>query len=115
MSTGSREPSQDTDLDDTFQQNPDQRPRIVDTPHTPEVPEIGMQLGRYVVLAQLGAGTAGAVFSAYDPALDRRVALKLVRVTTRKSNRERARERMLRFLTMLLPKPVPASGMPAGQ
>jgi hypothetical protein len=37
------------------------------------------QLGRYFVLGPVGAGAMGVVYSAYDPQLDRRVALKLVR------------------------------------
>jgi tetratricopeptide (TPR) repeat protein len=36
-------------------------------------------LGRYVVLMRLGAGGAGIVYAAYDPELDRRVAIKVVR------------------------------------
>jgi tetratricopeptide (TPR) repeat protein len=39
----------------------------------------GTELGRYLVLDQLGKGGMGVVLSAYDPELDRRVALKLVR------------------------------------
>lgn len=39
----------------------------------------GSELGRYLVLDELGAGGMGVVLSAYDPQLDRRVALKLVR------------------------------------
>jgi tetratricopeptide (TPR) repeat protein len=35
-------------------------------------------LGRYVILGRLGAGAMGVVHAAYDPELDRRVALKLV-------------------------------------
>ncbi|MCA9690977.1 MAG: serine/threonine protein kinase, partial [Myxococcales bacterium] len=36
-------------------------------------------IGRYVVLDELGAGSMGVVYAAYDPELDRKVALKLVR------------------------------------
>src|SRR4051812_2775120 len=38
----------------------------------------GSSIGRYVVIDQLGQGGMGIVYSAYDPELDRRVALKLV-------------------------------------
>jgi len=37
------------------------------------------RVGRYVMLARLGAGGMGVVYAAYDPDLDRRVAIKLMR------------------------------------
>lgn len=40
--------------------------------------ERGAVVGRYLVLEQIGSGGMGAVYAAYDPELDRRVALKLV-------------------------------------
>ena len=39
----------------------------------------GEMLGRYTVLARVGAGGMGVVYAAYDPELDRKVALKLLR------------------------------------
>jgi serine/threonine protein kinase/TolA-binding protein len=39
----------------------------------------GTELGRYVVLDHLGSGGLGDVFTAWDPELDRKVALKLLK------------------------------------
>lgn len=52
----------------------------------------GSSFGRYVLLERVGAGTTGEVYAAYDPRLDRRVALKLLRrAPGARSPEERAR------------------------
>ena len=39
----------------------------------------GTRAGRYMLLSRIGAGGAGEVYCAYDPQLDRKVAIKLLR------------------------------------
>ncbi|HXI57350.1 MAG TPA: bifunctional serine/threonine-protein kinase/formylglycine-generating enzyme family protein, partial [Polyangia bacterium] len=38
----------------------------------------GVRIGRYVVLERVGSGAMGVVYGAYDPELDRKIALKLL-------------------------------------
>src|SRR5262245_22789649 len=40
----------------------------------------GASIGRYIVLGLVGRGGMGEVYAAYDPELDRKVAVKLLRV-----------------------------------
>lgn len=54
------------------------------------------RIGRYVVLERLGTGGMGHVWTAYDPKLDRKVALKLLRHDTRDSRHVVHRARLLR-------------------
>ena len=56
---------------------------------------IGDRVGRYLVLSSLGAGGMGVVFAAYDPQLDRKVALKLLRANLG-ANAQEARTRLKR-------------------
>jgi tetratricopeptide (TPR) repeat protein len=45
----------------------------------PEVIARGSSIGRYLTLEPLGEGAMGVVYAAFDPELDRRVAIKLLR------------------------------------
>ncbi|MCA9655870.1 MAG: serine/threonine protein kinase [Myxococcales bacterium] len=56
----------------------------------------GEGLGRYVVLDPLGAGAVGLVYAAYDPELDRRVAIKLLRASPGLHPGSRRSQRLLR-------------------
>ncbi len=54
----------------------------------------GSVVGRFVILDQVGSGGMGVVFAAYDPDLDRKVALKLLH--PQRLGGEQARARLLR-------------------
>jgi len=56
---------------------------------------IGDRVGRYLVLSAIGAGGMGVVFAAYDPQLDRKIALKLLRSGLAVSSKD-ARTRLRR-------------------
>ncbi|MEO8549898.1 MAG: serine/threonine-protein kinase [Kofleriaceae bacterium] len=56
---------------------------------------IGDRVGRYLVLSTLGAGGMGQVFAAYDPQLDRKIALKVLRANLG-ANAKEARARLKR-------------------
>ena len=57
--------------------------------------ERGTTLGRYLILDRLGAGGMGVVYAAFDPQLDRKVALKVLR-SDLGSDQARFAARMLR-------------------
>jgi protein kinase-like protein len=56
-----------------------------------EVAMHGDRLGRYLLIKQLGAGAVGTVYAAYDPVLDRKVALKVLRPAIALTAQHRAR------------------------
>jgi eukaryotic-like serine/threonine-protein kinase len=60
--------------------HPDHEPPAAIDHGSPKDPEPGETIGRYVILRKLGRGGMGVVVLAYDPVLDRMLALKLLRV-----------------------------------
>jgi serine/threonine protein kinase/formylglycine-generating enzyme required for sulfatase activity len=61
-----------------------------------EVLAKGDTVGRYLVLERLGEGAMGVVYAAYDPELDRKIALKLLRPHSGTGDRERRQARLVR-------------------
>jgi tetratricopeptide (TPR) repeat protein/tRNA A-37 threonylcarbamoyl transferase component Bud32 len=62
----------------------------------------GTQVGPYLILEPVGMGGVGVVYAAYDPRLDRRVALKLLRGSRRRTVEARQRlEREARAMAQL--------------
>jgi formylglycine-generating enzyme required for sulfatase activity len=57
---------------------------------------IGTLVGRYLVLERLGAGAMGVAYAAYDPQLDRKIALKLLRPRQGDGDQALRQERLFR-------------------
>ncbi len=55
------------------------RDRRLDDPQATSTRPPATQIDRFLVLEKLGEGGMGVVYSAFDPALDRRVAIKVIR------------------------------------
>jgi eukaryotic-like serine/threonine-protein kinase len=56
----------------------------------------GRQVGRYRILELLGAGAMGEVYLAEDPHIERRLAIKTVRLAGRPAEVEDRKKRLLR-------------------
>ncbi len=56
----------------------------------------GLQVGRYTLLYPLGEGGMGSVYAAFDPKLDRRVALKFLRTDLLGTAEQGHRQRLVR-------------------
>ncbi len=73
---------------------------VIDRPASDPGPSVrlarGTNVGRYVVLDFVGSGGMGVVYSAFDPELDRKLAIKLVRPEARSGDAGPARDRLLR-------------------
>jgi eukaryotic-like serine/threonine-protein kinase len=65
------------------------------SPSAGELPK-GATVGRYIVLRRIGSGGMGVVYAGYDPELDRKVALKLLRPDRTGASGEAARLRLIR-------------------
>ena len=57
---------------------------------------IGARVGRYVIVEHIGSGGMGDVFKAYDPELDRKIALKLVHSELMDDSGSSAKARLMR-------------------
>jgi serine/threonine protein kinase len=64
-------------------------------PPAPALVKRGAAIGRYLVVERVGVGAMGQVFAAYDPDLDRKVALKLLRLSSLSGDEEDTRRARL--------------------
>jgi tetratricopeptide (TPR) repeat protein/predicted Ser/Thr protein kinase len=77
-------------FDSTMQSNGLEATAMLDVTNSPiGDTSRGALIGRYVVLSKLGAGGMGVVLAAYDPELDRKIALKLLKTVGHSSTRAR--------------------------
>jgi serine/threonine protein kinase/tetratricopeptide (TPR) repeat protein len=62
----------------------------------PRAEVVGTTIGRYIVIRELGAGGMGVVYSAFDPQLDRKVAIKVLRTRSDGDGQSEIAVRLLR-------------------
>jgi len=72
------------------------RPAVPDPPHDQPALAPGAHVSRYTVLKLVGSGGMGEVYAAYDPELDRKVALKILRAGDGGGSQSRGQDRLLR-------------------
>ena len=95
--------SSDDRSPETISMPPRTESDTLDEPAAPGELPPGTTLGRYVLRARVGAGAMGVVYAAHDVALQRDVAVKLVRPDIEPSRARRRSER-LRVEAQLLAK-----------
>ena len=61
-----------------------------------DVLHVGSVVDRYIIVERVGAGAMGVVYSAFDPKLDRKVALKLLRQRPDRGDQLLRQERLVR-------------------
>ncbi|MHB8879428.1 MAG: serine/threonine-protein kinase, partial [Myxococcaceae bacterium] len=93
--SGAPHPTADVGLLDTIRRPPSDPGTEVPTSTESAHPR-GSTIGRYVILDRLGAGGMGIVYAAFDPDLDRKIALKILRADVLGSSA--AKELRLRLL-----------------
>ncbi|MFE8600609.1 tetratricopeptide repeat protein [Archangium violaceum] len=71
-------------------------PAPLPEPPPDEVLPRGAMVGRYMVLDKLGAGGMGVVYAAYDPELDRKLALKLLQKGSDQVDKSGGQARLMR-------------------
>ena len=69
---------------------------VVGAPSRAALPVPGDKVGRYTIVDDLGAGAMGVVYLAWDPELDRELAIKLVQPQPGSAEDELVQQRMLR-------------------
>jgi len=65
-------------------------------PPPPVAAPLPSRIGRFVIASKLGEGGMGVVFDAFDPELERRVAIKLLRPAMRQDRNSQGEARLLR-------------------